>query len=84
MKQIPLYGPPEAPKLRAATERLRALNRVHLAPVAVSMTEEGEVSAAQTGRCYGCEQLPGSGKHFDAVRSARRLLAALRDMDAVG
>lgn len=86
MKQIPLWGTDRPPQLRALTNALRQLNRILPAPTAVSLTERGSVAPSSAPviaplALYGRENLPGSGKPFDATASARRLLAALRDLE---
>lgn len=82
MKQVPLYGPRVAPSLRSLIASLRGLNRIFDGPMVVALNEKGVLVALKgPGQTYGCEQLPGSGQKFDATASARRLLAALRDLE---
>jgi hypothetical protein len=82
MKQIGLWGPKDPPTLRSLTESLRGLNRLFKEPFTVSLNEKGLVALADTkGPRYGLENLPGSALKFDAPAAARRLLAALRDLE---
>jgi hypothetical protein len=82
MKQIGLWGPPTPPTLRSLTDSLRGLNRLFDGPIVVSLNGKGLVALAdEPGPRYGREELPGNSQKFDAVASARRLLAALRDLE---
>lgn len=86
MKQVPLWGPLAAPTLRSLTESLRGLNRLVDGPIVVSLNAKGVLVALDVARDlrelrYGRETLPGGGQKFDATASARRLLAALRDLE---
>ena len=81
MKQIGLWGPPTPPTLRSLTVSLRGLNRLFDGPIVVSLNGKGLVALQDVpGPLYGRETLPGRSQKFDAVASARRLLAALRDL----
>jgi hypothetical protein len=85
MKQIGLWGPPTPPTERSLTESLRGLNRLFSGPFSVSLNDKGLVALAEEkGPRYGSETLPGSGQRFDAPAAARRLLAALRDLEPAG
>lgn len=97
MRQIPLWGPSEPPSLRAVTALLRQLNSLFAHELAVSITPRGIVAGRIDGppsvglpygaerlqeMRYGREILPGSSQKFDAVRTARRLIAALADLES--
>ena len=97
MRQIPLWGPSEPPSLRAVTAALRQLNGLFVHELAVSITAGGIVAGRIGGpptvglpdgperlreNRYGREILPGNSQNFDAVRAARRLIAALRDLES--
>ncbi len=89
MKQIGLWGPKTPPTVRTVTDTLRALNRVFTGPTVVSLTDDGLVGMPDgpvrlAVPHYGRETLPGNSQKFDAVASARRLLAALRDLEPAG
>lgn len=94
MKQIGLWGPPIPPTVRTVTDTLRSLNRLNKQPFTVSLNEKGLVSVegqapefcgiVSTRLRYGRENLPGNSQKFDAVASAKRLLAALRDLEPAG
>jgi hypothetical protein len=83
MRQIPLWGPEAPPKLQRLTRELRHLNAMLSGPIAVGLTGKGRILATidKAGPVYGSELVPGRGQKFDAVASARRLLAALRDLE---
>ena len=82
MKQIGLWGPPTPPTLRSMIASLRGLNRIFDGPIVVAINGKGVLVVLKgEGPIYGNESLPGSGQKFDAVASARRLLAALRDLE---
>jgi hypothetical protein len=84
MHQLGLWGPACPPTVRTVTATIRGLNRVLDGPIAVTITAKGLVAVAsepQTDLCYGRETLPGSDQPFNAVGVARRLLAALRDLE---
>jgi hypothetical protein len=84
MKQLGLWGPPSPPTERTVTAALRGLNQLFSEPTAVSITGKGLVGASS--ECpkphYGREIVPGNSQKFDAVASARRLIAALRDLES--
>lgn len=85
MRQLGLWGPAAPPQLRNVISTLRALNRAHTDPVAVAITDKGLIGFPDgpRGECqfYGRELLPGGNKSFNAPGAARRLLAALRDLE---
>lgn len=83
MKQIGLWGPPCPPTVQTVTATLRSLNRLNKLPFTVSLNAKGLVAVelAPPGPHYGREILPGNSQKFDAVASAKRLLAALRDLE---
>lgn len=84
MKQLGLWGPASPPTERTVTASLRGLNKLLSVATPVSITGKGLVGASS--ECpkphYGREIVPGNGKKFDAPASARRLLAALRDLES--
>ena len=71
--------------LRETINQVRALNHDFDGPgtvclVAIDGNEFAEVMHMGSGYAeYGAEEIPGDDKPFDAVRVARRLLAAWRD-----
>jgi hypothetical protein len=83
MKQIALWGPEVPPKLRWLTAELRHLNAKYTGDFVVSFDGKGLLAVNPIrGPVYGRERLPGASKAFDAVAAARRLLAALRDLES--
>jgi hypothetical protein len=70
--------------MRAVATALRGLNELHLGHFTVALNAEGQavVLPRPTENTYGREVLPGRSNKFDAVRAARRLLAALRDLES--
>lgn len=97
MRQIPLWGPAEPPTLRAVTALLRQINGLFAHQLAVSITAHGIVAGRIEGpptvalpygaerlqeMRYGREILPGNSQKFDAVAAARRLIAALADLES--
>jgi hypothetical protein len=79
MKQIGLWGPPT---LQSLTASLKGLNRLFDGPIVVALNDKGLIALQdEPGPRYGHEQLPGNSQKFDATASARRLLAALRDLE---
>ena len=84
MKQIALWGPENPPTMRAVATALRSLNERHLGHFTVALNGRGEAIVLPAPRelTYGREVLPGRSHKFDAVASARRLLAALRDLES--
>jgi hypothetical protein len=68
--------------LQSLTASLRGLNRIFDRPIGVAINGKGVLVVLKgDGPIYGYETLPGSNQKFDAVASARRLLAALRDLE---
>jgi hypothetical protein len=84
MKQIALWGPEKPPTMRAVATALRGLNELHSGHFTVGLNAQGAVVVlpAPLEPTYGREVLPGRSNKFDAVASARRLLAALRDLES--
>ncbi len=84
MKQIALWGPEKPPTMRAVATELRGLNERHLGHFTVALSARGAVVVLPwpSEPSYGREVLPGRSNKFDAVASARRLLAALRDLES--
>lgn len=89
MKQPSLWGPRNPPALASLIASLRGLNKLFTCPIVVAINEKGVLVAVAAGNgpipsglpTYGSETLPGSDQKFDATASARRLLAAVRDLE---
>lgn len=71
-----------APTLRALTAELRRLSALYDGPGPVGLDVDGQVQPwphPTGGLTIGRYELPGDDLPFDAVRTARLLLAAFRD-----
>jgi len=70
--------------MREVATKLRQLNELHLGHFTATLTDVGAVVALPWphGPSYGREVCPGRSSKFDAVAAARRLLAALRDLES--
>ena len=68
--------------MRVVATELRGLNERYLGHFTVALNAAGSAIVLPAREIsYGREVLPGRSNKFDAVASARRLLAALRDLE---
>jgi len=92
-KKFPVYVSPskklqkgDEPILRELVRELKESNKHYDGPCNVSVCYKPAtqawyvVPAYSEENCFGNEEIPGDDKSFDAIRVARRLICAVRDV----